>query len=765
MKKVALMTWSQYHNFGTSLQVTATTYIMIGLGYQVDVVNYIPHAKLVTLPNYKNPNYYLNKIYNKIKARKNKSIFDEAREQAFIQFLNEHITLTEECKTASDLFLLNEKYDTFVCGSDQIWAPSIYNGKYFLDFVEKPQKMVAYAPSIGLSKIEDPYVKNRMKENISRFTHLSVREEQGAKLIKEICNKEAKVVLDPTLLLTSNEWDTMAIPIGEKQEYILCYFLGTNKDNWNHVYELSKRTNIPLKIIPVFEPDYERGHDIAEGVGPGEFLSLVKNASLICTDSFHGTAFSIIYNKPFYTYERFSSKDGNNQNSRIYNILKQLKLENRLIRDKRKVSNHPLNCSYTDVNRQLDKKRKESKDFLESALNQSTSYDEKDGYIITNTCCGCGACAIVCPTNAIEIKRDDKGFLKYFIDQEKCIRCGKCKTVCPFSSKGSVDIDKDTHSLYMLKSTDKKTLSTSASGGAGFEIAKALSMAGYDVVGCTYDKEKREAVHQLVDDGDVEGLNIFKGSKYLQSNTRAVFDEVISKTEKAAIFGTPCQIAGIDLLLRSKNKRDHYVLVDLICHGVPSQHIWKKYIEEGSKRYGYGLSPEVRFRDKSKSWRDKHIKVEGNNKMYTKNENKDLFYRFFLLRHSDMEACYECNFRTSSSADIRIGDYWGPRYVDDKKGVSMVIAMTEIGESLLANLKAEDKIELERKECIEYWTVQYPENPVKPVFYNELIKDLKDKNKPLDEIANFYCSGFEFHKKIQKPYSRLRSFIRKDRSN
>lgn len=765
MKKVALMTWSQYHNFGTSLQVTATTYIMTELGYQVDVVNYMPHAKLVTLPNYKNPNYYLNKIDNKIKARKSKSIFDEVREQAFTEFLNEHISLTEECKTSSDLFLLNEKYDAFVCGSDQIWAPSIYNGKYFLDFVEKPQKMVAYAPSIGLSKIEDSYVENRMKENINRFTHLSVREEQGAKLIKEICNKEAKVVLDPTLLLTSNEWNTMAIPIGEKQEYILCYFLGTNKDNWNHVYELSKRTNIPLKIIPVFQPDYERGHNIAEGVGPGEFLSLVKNASLICTDSFHGTAFSIIYNKPFYTYERFSSKDGNNQNSRIYNILKQLKLENRLIIDKRRVSNHPLNCSYTDANKQLDKKRIESKDFLESALKHSTSYDKKDEYIITNTCCGCGACAIVCPTNAIEIKRDDKGFLKYFIDQEKCVRCGKCKTVCPFSSKESVDIDKDTHSLYMLKSTDKKTLSTTASGGAGFEIAKALSMEGYDVIGCVYDKDKGEAVHELIPSGDIDSLNAFKGSKYIQSNTKDVFNEVLEKTSKAVIFGTPCQIAGLDLLLKSKKIRGNYVLVDLICHGVPSQHLWNKYLKEGSKHHGYGLSPDVKFRDKSKGWREMHMSIKGKGQAYVRKDIKDLFYRFFLLGHCYMESCFECNYRTSASADIRLGDYWGPRYTKDREGVSMVIAMTEVGEAILKTLKMDNKVELEKKDCTEYWTVQYPENPIKPVFYDELIRDLKDDTKSLDEIANLYCSGFEFHKKIQKPYSRLRSVIRKDRSN
>jgi len=250
----------------------------------------------------------------------------------------------------------------------------------------------------------------------------------------------------------------------------------------------------------------------------------------------------------------------------------------------------------------------------------------------------------------------------------------------------------------------------------------------------------------------------------LQSGTEKAFNDVINDTNEAVVFGTPCQIAGIDLLLKSKNKREDYILVDLICHGVPSQNLWNKYIKEGSAKYGYGESPDVKFRDKSKGWRVMHMNIEGEGENYVKKDVNDLLYRFFLLGNCYMEACYECNFRTSSSADIRIGDYWGPRYKDDKEGVSMVIAMTETGEILLEKLKTNKRIELDKKECIEYWTVQYPENPIKPVFYDELIKDLEDEMKPLDEIAEFYCSGFEFYKKLVKPYGLVRSLIRKGRS-
>ena len=109
---------------------------------------------------------------------------------------------------------------------------------------------------------------------------------------------------------------------------------------------------------------------------------------------------------------------------------------------------------------------------------------------------------------------------------------------------------------------------------------------------------------------------------------------------------------------------------------------------------------------------------------------------------------------------MRIGDYWGPRYMKDQEGVSMVVAMNDVGDDLLGKLKAHHRIELEEKECKEYWSVQYPINPIKPVFYNELMEDIQCEAKPLDETADFYCSGLEFYKKLSKPYKTVLSLIK-----
>lgn len=754
MKKIAIMTWYNYHNFGTALQVTALSKVIKNMGYNPNIVQYTPHAKVITVTkNYKELGTYINKLNKKIKNTKNGEMIDKGKKEKFEKYIEQNLRLTSKCDVDSQLFRLNEEYDAFVCGSDQIWAPTCFNPKYFLNYVQNSKKMIAYAPSIGLAEIKDSYIKKRMKECISRFENLSVREEQGKKLIKELCNKDAKVVLDPTLLLSAKEWDELSIPPKEDENYILCYFLGNNKESWSHVKELSKRLDIKIKVLPAVFKDLESEFEVENGVGPSEFLGLIKNASFVCTDSFHGTLFSIIYEKSFYTYERFSNREGNSQNSRIYNILKITNLEERLVKDKSNIDTKIFIESYKDSKKRLEVKKQESIKYLEDALMNSTQYSNQClDYKITNTCCGCGACSNICNRNAISINRDELGFLKCFIDSNKCIKCGLCKQVCPYNGKASIKLDKYEHKMFMLKSKDFNVLNSSSSGGAAYEISKILCEKSYNVIGCSYDNLKQEAKHEIV--SSVEQLDKFKGSKYIQSNMNDIVKQINMISSNTVVFGTPCQISGIDRLLKLQNRRDKFILVDLICHGVPSQHLWNKYINEGSENFGYGVQANVRFRDKCKGWREKYIDIQGNNKSYNMKDTKDLFYRFFEIGHCYMESCYECLYRTASSADIRIGDYWGERYKKDKQGVSMVISMNNNGENILYELEKLNRVELKNMNIEEYWTSQYPQNPIKPVFYENLINDLNNKNKSLSYLADEYCKEFEWHHnigKIKKP--------------
>ena len=172
LDKIAIMTWWHYRNFGTALQARALMEV-IRRDYFCDLINYIPNGKMVTRFNgfFKD---YAWRILKKL--RKLTQITEIERERKFQDFFNSFASFTDKCETSSELYRLNDQYSAFVCGSDQIWTPLHFNPKYFLDFVQDENKLVAYAPSIGVDCIADKDIKIYMGKLISRFSHLSVRE-------------------------------------------------------------------------------------------------------------------------------------------------------------------------------------------------------------------------------------------------------------------------------------------------------------------------------------------------------------------------------------------------------------------------------------------------------------------------------------------------------------------------------------------------------------------------------------------------------------
>lgn len=771
LKKVALMTWYTYYNYGTSLQVTALTKCIQKLGYDVFIIAYEPKGTLYKTPKKITLQWITKKIIKKILNTK-KTYLSLEREILFKNYLSKRLKETSKCRSYSELHDLNKEYDAFVCGSDQIWSPLCYDDKYFLSFVENSEKMIAYAPSVGSIKIDNEIVKEKMQKNISRFTkYLSVREQQGADLIKDLTGLDAKVVIDPTLLLSSNEWDEY-VDINtskqlEEQEYIICYFLGERNNYMDYVKKLSKKLNVPYYLIPVTQEDKNSRNSVPFEVGPVEFISLIKNAKYICTDSFHGMVFSINYNKPFSVFKRFKDNDPRNQNSRIFNLLRLVSLEDRLI-DYDNFSNfeNVLKCNFEKVNKKLQKLRSNCLSYLEASLKEATSFEEnkiKDKeYKITDYCCGCGACTTVCPVDAIRIEKDIEGFEHYFINQEKCIQCGKCKTVCPMCDIIAQEI-KNSKGLYAVKSNNKEVLKNSSSGGVGYEIAKKFQDVGYYIAGCMYDSEINSARHILIKSEEKSKLSLLQGSKYIQSILVNTMKEIsnLSKEDRLVFFGTPCQVAAVDKLLTKKGYRENSVLVDLICHGVPSDYLWKKYLDDLNRRFNIGKNPNVLFRSKKLEWRKRLLVAYGNKKIYEKKELEDDFYAFFRRGLCDMKSCSDCPYREKSAADIRIGDYWGERYVTDKNGVSMVIANTIKGEKIISSL--DKNCEIQKNDLFEYWTVQYPYNPQKPIIREKLIQELKDNKKSIQELRKEYCNYYDLKEKISPYYQFLKRIIKSAR--
>lgn len=741
MKKVAIMTWWHYANYGTALQVTALSTIIKNLGYNAEVINYIPHGKVVNNETLYSVFQY---AYEKSKLLFNLNYVDEKRNKIFNNFLNKYLKFTVKCETASDLFQLNDEYDAFICGSDQIWAPTVFNSKYFLDFVPKYKK-ISYAPSIGVSEIKDDYIKNKMKNLIGDFEYLSTREEKGKEIIKEICNKEAKVVLDPTLLLDKSEWTELLNIDNEINEdkYILCYFLGDNKKYWNYVKNISKKLNLKIKIIQMHKKDSQYGICI-ENCDPKKFIKAIKNAAYICTDSFHGVAFAINYNKKFCVFERFNKKDINSQNSRIYNILNIFGLEKRLVNIEKPIELYLEDINYSVINKILLNKRCDSLQFLENSLNEVVNNKINNVKIksVTNSCCGCGACAAVCPKQAIVIVKNSYGFYESQVDINKCIGCGLCRKVCAFYGvKGElIDIN---DKLYAVKSNSDDVLKTSSSGGFAYELSKYYLDRGYDIFGCIYNSEIYEAEHIKVTEIEQQKLMLLSGSKYIQSNTANIFDKIL-KSKKGIFIGTPCQASAVDKFLKLNKKREHFIIIDLICHGVPSYNMFSKYLDYIKTETAVKSIGSVIFRWKKKGWRERYIYITdlARKNFYCKEQHKDLFYKFFLLGHCYMQSCFECNYRKNTSADIRIGDYWGPKYRNDKTGISMIIAHTQVGKEIIEGVKQNNIVKITEQPIEDYFKYQDCNNPIIPVFYDELQKSLSNSDINLSEISLKYCNRY-----------------------
>ena len=734
--KIAIMTWFHYHNYGTALQVVALNEYLRSIGHAPFVINYRPSALPILAPKGSTISYVAKKIHKRVGELVNSSYTTEKREEKFESFLFDHLIFTEECKTLSDLERLNNEYDAFICGSDQIWSPILFNPHYYLDFINDQKKMIAFAPSVGLSQISDINVKARVKELVDRFTYLSTREYSGSTILSNLIGRDVKTVLDPSFLVDKQKWsDCAKSPISNSRPYLLVYMLGKNEKHWRQIFRIAERLQLKVLIIPTFSKDLKRQGCIKDAVGVQDFLALVKNASYVCTDSFHGTVFSIIFNKQFSVFERFKEKDEANQNSRIYHILKLLGLESRLLTGK---DYHSIQegIDYNQVNRRLDEEKEKTESFLKAALSGVAKHEynaPKNDNVQTysSLCCGCGACEAECPAGAIQIRMSKEGFYQAFIDGN-CVSCRKCIDVCPFVNKEKGRVITDSK-LYSYIDRDKEVLSCSSSGGAGYRIAKYGLEKDYQILGCIFDEENHHARHIVIQPSESDSLHLIQGSKYIQSAFAPVLSSVKGKT---IIFGTPCQIAGAHSLY--KNRQD-VILVDLICHGVPTYYLYEAYLRylHDNKRLNTNNPIKTVFRVKRKGWRTKHIWTSDNRNSYSSSQNQDLFLLPFDHSACYMRSCYECPWRDSSLADLRLGDYWHSKYASNHTGVSMIASFTKKGEDVIHFLQNNQLGIVKEEPTKDYYACQQTQNLPRPVFWEDFLQDLSS-GRNLNDIVKQY---------------------------
>ena len=357
MKKAGIITINDFNNYGNRLQNYALQTVINRIG--IDAVNILNN----NIPIKGNKEKFTIKkiiimLINFVRREKH---YNTKRKEKFEYFNNKYMKNSKETIIMDNVpNNLHEQYDYIVIGSDQVW-------NYKLDRISKidfalfspKEKNISYAASFGISEISDEW-KGKYIQGLNNISHISVRETRGAEIVKELVNREAQVVLDPTLLLNREEWKKIEKKPDQliNKKFIVTYFLGKlSKERKKRINEIGKKYD--LKIINLGKLKY---HD-EYTAGPCEFLWYIKNAEIVFTDSFHACVFSIIFDRTFYIMER--EENITSMNSRIDTLLDKFKLRDRKFKDWNEVK---LEHNYSHVQPILEKEQEKSIKFLKDAL-------------------------------------------------------------------------------------------------------------------------------------------------------------------------------------------------------------------------------------------------------------------------------------------------------------------------------------------------------------------------------------------------------------
>lgn len=638
--KTGILTFHNANNYGAVLQAYALAEWLMQNGIEPEIINYqskvFDKYEVFRKKRYKKSPYLLGVDAIKCAGKRKRNKNFEAFRAAYLPIS------PKKRITIDDFEGITEQYDRFICGSDQIWNPELTYGVdpiYFLDFVTNHRKKVAFSPSVALKRLTEFQIE-KITRYMNSFAALSLREQETIDILQPYCERDIMKTCDPVFMPRRACYDRICTDKYADEKFLFLYVIGRAARYKNVIsFAEKKARELDCKLYYLIDGDkmlyHIQGINVY-GCKPGDFLSLVKNAACVISNSFHASAFSILYEKQFVTFLKDET------GSRMLNLLRDFRLEDRVFDEKRKADIFEQKIDYTGFEQRLQTYRQSSEDYLLCALGLRES-------------------AVQTSPEAGTERRLARRELEDFVGQRK-----KC---------------------FLARHMDPQVVADSRSGGVFTALSDWVLSNGGAVYGCRMETVDR-AIHQRA--LTREERDLFRGSKYLQSEMGDCFKQVREdlKNGLPVLFsGTGCQVAGLYGFLQGADLANLYT-VDIVCHGVPSQRIWKEYLNWMSRKYGSEIT-SVNFRDKRYGWKAHLETVRMGNRLYASSTYRKLFLGNAFLRPS----CYECPFSTlRRKSDITIGDAWGVEKskspLNDNKGCSIVLPNSEKGRALLERTRS-----------------------------------------------------------------------------
>lgn len=374
--KIGTLTFHITSNYGALLQAYALQKVLNRMGHSSEIINYqFPGSedllcrKLIDCKTFKRKLEYIKDIawcaFGPVGYGKRLEVLRS------IDFIKNYLPVSDAVfYTYQDLAEKATCYDAYITGSDQVWNPNLKEtsgGAYLLDFVPEGRIKISYGASFGVSHLSTEQSKVYGKA-LHQFKNISVREQEGLQIVREAADrKDAYLVLDPTMLMTQEDWLDLAVYNMKHKDYILCYFLDEFEKSKQFVLDLQSHFGLPVLFIG-FRKKYlfSSTINLISGAGPREFLGLFANASIVVTNSFHGTVFSILFRKSFYAFLG-TSTFRKAMNGRLNNLSNILNLNERIGESNGiALSEKPIN--YDEIELILNREREKSLVFLKNSL-------------------------------------------------------------------------------------------------------------------------------------------------------------------------------------------------------------------------------------------------------------------------------------------------------------------------------------------------------------------------------------------------------------